>query len=260
MELAHRVALNGVQLDSLDDRILITAVDEAAGKDTITAVSLGAGNGQRINGKRRDTLDLTVKFALRIRNNDMAGRSELLDLVNAWAFPGGLLTLGNRVEKHLQVVLAQAPGGGDQYKWTNEYTMVFRAYGIPFWEDEDATSVTLEQDDAGGGTITVPGSAETVGEIRVQNKSGSTLDGLSVTINGYTMSFSDLGLANNGFLRVDHVLAGGVNVMRARIGSTSVMTKRSGADEFVMVPGVNAIGYAADGEVILQVSVRGRYL
>ena len=47
MILARRVALNGVQLDSLDNRILISAIDEAAGRDNISAVSLGAGDGQR---------------------------------------------------------------------------------------------------------------------------------------------------------------------------------------------------------------------
>ena len=39
MILKRRVALNGVQLDSLDNRILISGFDEAAGRDTIGAVN-----------------------------------------------------------------------------------------------------------------------------------------------------------------------------------------------------------------------------
>lgn len=261
MILAHRAALNGVQLDSLDNRILISSIDEAAGRDNISAVSLGAGSGQRITGTRRDTLDITIKFALNIQKNNMAGRSALLDAVNAWAAPGGVLTIGNRTGKQLQVVLATAPGGGDQFNWTNEFTLVFRAYAIPFWEDVTATSVTLEQDDSGSGILTVPGSAETVGEALIQNKSGGSLDNLSLTINGHTMSFAGLGLTNNGYLTIDHVMtAGGVYAMRARIGNTSVMAARTGDDEFYLKPGANTITWSADGDVIIQVSAKGRYL
>ena len=139
MVLKHRVALNGTQLDSLDNRILIQSVDEAAGKDTITAVSLGGADGQRITGKRRDTLDVTVKFSINERN--MEARSTLLDTINAWAYGGGTLTLNNRTNKNLTVELVQAPGGGDQFKWTSEYTLVFRAYVEPAAKAGDALLV-----------------------------------------------------------------------------------------------------------------------
>lgn len=260
MILKRRVALNGTQLDSLDNRILITGLDEAAGKDQIGAVSLGGGNGQRITRTRRDTLDVTVKFTMNIKSNDMAGRSTLLDKINAWARAGGTLTVGHRSGKQLKVVLAQAPGGGDQFLWSNEFTLVFRAYGIPFWEDTTATTKTLAQDDSGTDTITMPGSAETVGEATIQNKSGSTLDTLSLTVNGYEMEFADLGLANNGYLVIDHIEAGGIYVKRARIGQTSVLDKLTGADEYILKPGANAISYEAGGDVIVQVSAKGRYL
>lgn len=260
MILKRRVALNGVQLDSLDNRILITELNEAAGKDSISAVGLGGGNGQRITGMRRDTLDVTVKFTLNIKNNDMSGRSTLLDKINAWARTGGVLTVGHRSGKQLDVVLAQAPGGGDQFAWSNEFTLLFRAYGVPFWYDTTATTKTLTQDDTGTGTITMPGSAETVGEATIQNKSGNTLDTLSLTVNGYEMEFSDLGLANNGYLVIDHIEAGGIYVKRARIGQTSVLDKLTGADEFILKPGDNAISYEAGGDVIVTVSAKGRYL
>lgn len=260
MILARRVALNGVQLDSLDNRILISAIDEAAGRDNISAVSLGAGDGQRITAKRRDTLDITVKFNLNIKNSDMAGRTALLNAINKWASGGGVLTVGHRSGQQLAVVLAQAPGGGDQYSWANEFTMVFRAYGVPFWEDVTATSQALEQDTSGSGSITMDCSAETIGNVTVQNKSGGEIDSVSVTVNGNEMTFTDLGLTNNAYLTIDHVTTGGACCLRARIGNTSVLALRSGADEFVMKPGANAISFSAEGDVIVTVSAKGRYL
>lgn len=258
MVLKHRVALNGTQLDSLDNRILIQSVDEAAGKDEISAVDIGGADGQRITNKRRKTLDVTVKFS--INSRDMATRSTILDTVNAWAYGGGTMTLNNRTNKNLTVELAQAPGGGDQFKWTSEYTIVFRAYAIPYWQDVSETSETLEQDDEGTGTLTMPGSTESIADALIQNKSGDEIENISLTVNGYTMNFTNVGLANNGYLTIDHVVIGSKYVLRARIGNTSVLAHRSGADEFKVKPGSNSISYTAGGSVIVQVSAKGRYL
>lgn len=260
MQLKRRVALGGTQLDSLDNRILISGIDEAAGKETISAVSVGGADGQRITNRRRDTLDITIKFTMNIKNSDMAARSTLLDKVNKWAQPGGVLTVGHRSGKRLNVVLAQAPGGGDMFNWTNEYTIVFRAYTVPYWEDVTATSAEMTQDDTGTGSITVPGSANTVADVTIVNKSGDTLDAVSLTINNCIIGFSGLGLANNGSLVIDHVTAGGVYAMRAKIGTTSVLAKKTGADEFVLKPGANSISWTAGGDVAITVSARGRYL
>lgn len=259
MILKRRVALNGVQLDSLDNRILISGFDEAAGRDTIGAVNLGAGDGQRITGRRRETLDVTIKFNLNIQNNNMADRDALLDMINAWAAPGGILTAGHKTGKQLNVVLAQAPGGGDQFFWSNEFTLVFRAYAVPFWENIQATSQALTQSSTGEGTLTMPGSADTVAEVLVQNKSGATIDNLVLTANDTQMTFTGLGLANNGYFTLDHQMVKGVYALRARIGETSKLNRMSGDDELILHPGANEISYSAEGAVIATFSARGRY-
>ena len=63
------------------DRIIITGIDEAAGKDNITAAGAAFGFGQRVVNTRRDSLDITVRFALNIKNKNMAAREELLEKV-----------------------------------------------------------------------------------------------------------------------------------------------------------------------------------
>ena len=92
MILSHRVALNGVQLDSVDHRILVQGVDESAGKDQLSAVSVFGGVGQRVTNRHRDYLDVTVRFSLKIKKNDMQARSDVFERVNAWAAPGGWLS------------------------------------------------------------------------------------------------------------------------------------------------------------------------
>jgi len=109
MILKRRVSLGGVQLDSLDNRILISGIDEAAGRDSITGIGSG-GNGQRITKKKRESLDITVKFTLKIRSDEMAEREALLQKIIGWAAPGGWLKLASRPVQLGQRVHHRIPG------------------------------------------------------------------------------------------------------------------------------------------------------
>lgn len=260
MILKRRVALGGEQLDELDDRIIITGIDEAAGKDTINSTAAAAGYGQRITARRRETLDVSVRFALNIKNNNMKARSQLLEKVNAWAANGGWLTLNYRPDRRLYVVLAQAPGEGDMFNWTNEFTMMFRAYSVPYWTNTAATSVSSGTKSSGSMVLDMPGNANSAANVTVQNKSGKTINKVTLTVNGYKMVFDNLALGGTASLVIDHVQTDSLYYLRARIGGTSVMAKRTGANDFIVKPGKNNISFSADRAVNVTVSAGGRYL
>ena len=109
-------------------------------------------------------------------------------------------------------------------------------------------------------TITVPGSAKTEAKVTVTNKSGMTISNVSVTVAGQTMSFEGISLGGNQSLVVDHVQTGRLYYLRARIGNTSVLAKRTGANDFTVNPGNNSISFSATRAVQVTVGVRGRYL
>ena len=222
MQLMRRAALNGVELDSLDDRILIQGIDEAAGRDQVTAVSLGGAPGSRMTGKHRDWLDVTVRFTINEKSYRPGNRDEVMDKVKAWAENGGVLTVNYKTGKQLSVICFQQPAAGD-LATRREYSIVFRAYGVPYWED------------------------------------GGALQNVTVSVNETEMSFTGLNLANNGSLVVDHAEAGGILYLRAMAGEDSVLGKRSGNDELILKPGNNTIAYEASGDVIVTVSAKGRY-
>ena len=258
MQLMRRAALNGVELDSLDDRILIQGIDEAAGRDQVTAVPLGGAPGSRMTGKHRDWLDVTVRFTINEKSYSPGSRDEVMDKVKAWAEEGGVLTVNYKTGKQLRVICFQQPAAGD-LATRREYSIVFRAYGVPYWEDVTATTLTMNQDDEGAGTLTLGGSAASVADVTVVNKSGGALQNVTVSVNETEMSFTGLNLANNGSLVVDHAEAGGILYLRAMIGNDSVLGKRSGRDELILKPGNNTIAYEASGDVIVTVSAKGRY-
>lgn len=260
MILAHRVALNGIWLDELDERINIKAINEGAGKETISAVSAAGGFGQRVVDRRRETLDVTVKFSMLIGPEEMQERSALLERINGWAAGGGYLTVNYRPGRRLRVLCVQAPGAGDQYEWTTVYQITFRAYTVPYWEDSEETSTYSATSTGGEFYLTVPGNTVTVPRVVVENMSGANISGVNLTMGGRAMSFSNLGLGGGQSLVIDHVDTGEIYYLRARIGNTSALRRRTGADDFVMAPGTNKIAFAASRAVRVTVAVRGRYL
>lgn len=265
MRLAHRVSLNGQELDELDNRIIIKGIEEAAGKETISAVSYGGRDGQRITNHRRDTLEVTVKFGLNIRRDALQERSNVFETVNKWASKGGWLKVNYKAGRRIYVICAQAPGAGDQWKRTNEYSITFRAYGVPYWQQEAESALRLQNiSSLTNRAIGVDGSADTVMNVEFKNTSGSTANTFSITVSGKTFAFTDLGLANGETLVIDHTEEG---ILRIRIKSTggsyrSAYNKRTAesADELLISPGTVYVSMTSQRAGTLTVSHAGRYI
>ena len=54
--------------------------------------------------------------------------------------------------------LAQAPGEGDLWAWTNEFKITLRAYEVPYWEDEAESTAEIGSGGVAAGTFLVEGS------------------------------------------------------------------------------------------------------
>ncbi len=264
MILQRRIALNGIWLDEIDNRITISAIDPGDGRENITAVDAASGFGQRITGQRRSTLDLVVRFRIWEHGKTEAGmieRATLLEKVNAWAKDGGILTLNYKPGRRLNVVLAQAPGEGSLWDYTKEFQLTFRAYSVPYWEDELANSVMIGGNlAADSGSCLIEGSAETQCDVVLENTSGATIKGCTVAVGGQEMAFSGLTIPANGALVIDHV--DGLVRIRLKDGDsyTSAMALRDGANDFLVKPGTRPISYSAQRACRLAVNWRNRYL
>ena len=265
MILKRRVALNGVWLDQVDSRIVISSVEPADGKDNISAVDAAAGYGQRITGNRRSTVDMVVKFRILEHGHSGSGqqaRAEVLEKINAWAAAGGELTVDYKPGRRLNVILAQAPGEGSLWDYTKEFTITFRAYAIPYWEDAVASGTSFNAAaGTGSRSIIIEGSAKTQCDVSVANTSGQTMNTCSLSVGGQGMSFTGLGLASGETLVIDHV----DGLVRIRIRGTggayrSAMAMRTGADDYMVTPGTVACGYTLEKAGRITVGWRARYL
>lgn len=265
MILAHRVALNGVELDELDERINIKSVEGGAGKMSISAQATAGGSGQRITGWHRDTMDVIVKFSMTIMPEELEARNAVLEKINAWAAEGGYLTVNYKANRRVFVECVQAPGEGDLYEWTTVYSITFRAYAVPYWEEAAEVSRTSAVGSAEGVSMDVAGSAETEADITLQNMSGMIINNVTVRAGDSVISFTGLGLEGNERLVIRHEIIGRKKLLRILIAGgaeRSVLAKRTqeSSDDLAVKPGTRAFSFSADRACQMTVGVRGRFV
>lgn len=256
MILTRRVALGGAQLDEIHSAIVIRRVDTGVPHEAVGAVNRMGGAGQRMTMRHWETLEVGVAYAIDIPKRQLVLRREIFDAVNTWALQGGWLTTTSQPGKRMWAEKTVIPSSGDLWDWMDEYTITFRAYGVPFWQDATATTVT-ETLSSGTVSINVGGNVESVLNATFENTSGSTISEFSISAGGNTLSLNGLSLANGATLTITHGTDG---LLRILAGSASVMDKRSGSDDLYVKPGLRSVTVSAGGEGELTVSCYGRYV
>lgn len=262
--MAHRVALDGVQLDEIDDRIMIHRVETGDGRPSISTVGF-PGDGSRVTNISRASLDIVVKFYIRLKKRRMEEREELLEKINAWACAGGKLTVNTKSERFIQVFMAQGAVAGDPWEWTKEYQIVFRACGVPYWQQLNPNTVMRQNVTTGSIVIGVGGSAQTALDVIFKNTSQSAISTFSISTGESALSFTGLALAAGETLVIDHKDNGKKNVLRIGILNTagvrrSVMDKRAGDDDLYVLPGTHTVAITAGGAGQITVSSCGRFI
>jgi hypothetical protein len=268
--LRHRVALNGAELDELDGRIIIQSVRTDSGKTSMTGISLFRRDGQRLTNVQRDTIDVEIGFGLLIRKTDMAARAELLDIVNRWAYAaakengGAWLTVNYKVNRRMWVVLADPAEEGDLKDWANTFTITFRAYGVPYWQEISGQSYISNVGSSQFTIMDIGGSAQTVANIELHNESGQRIDTVTLRVGDSYMGFTGLGLDGNESLIIHHDNNGMLRIWIRNASNQfrSAMAQRawSSADDLYVNPGKQTVGFSAQRACKMTVTVYGRYL
>ena len=257
MILSKRVALGGVQLDELHERIVIRSIDPGVPTETTQATPRMGGYGQRITAQHWDTLEVSVSFAINIEKRLMAERRAVFEAVTAWAMKKGWLTVNWLPNRRLWVDKVVIPGSGDVWDWTAEYTIVFRAYNVPFWQDELPAQMSSGTASSGRVWLAAGGNIGSVLDVSFRNMSGMTINNFWVQANGNRITLSNLGLGGSDTLAISHGTDG---MLRITAGGSSVYNRYTGADDLYVNPGSVAVDFAADRAGILTVQNYGRWV
>lgn len=269
MILSRRVALDGVQLDEADERILIQRISTENIKGSASAVGRLNRDGSRRTGGARETLDVVVQFTIRAYGRYMEERESVLEAANAWAARalsvGRWLTTSTRPERKIRVRLETPATMDNARDATATFKITFRSYGVPYWVDTDDARGSGVSGSGISGSLTLPcgGSARTAADVTLENTSGATINTATVTAGSSKIELSGLGMNAGESLVMDHDSEG---ILRIRIqnGSSyrSALSCRTAgsADDLYIWPGQNTVSFTAQRACRARAWARGRYL
>lgn len=258
MRLSRRVALNDAELDAIHEAIVIRGVNTGIPHEGLEAVNRMGGWGQRITRQHWESMDVTVTFAIDVPKWNLELRRQIWEDVISWAIGGGWLTVNFMPDRRFFADHVILPSSGDLWAWTDDFTITFRAYSVPFWQDVDPTAIAGRGVSSFSGTLGVRGHFRTVADVTFKNTSGSTMTTFSITVGGRTIALTGISLANNADLVISHGTDG---LLRVTAGGVSVYNKitAESADDLYVDPGTVNISMTAGKSGNVTVSVYGRY-
>ena len=256
MRSRYLAALDGVELSAIAPEIIVTDITHNAPVREIRASSIAGRNGKLYTRTVTSSTGVTVSFE--IHTPDVRRRAAIMEDVQRWAMPGGVVTTSDRPDRVLRVVCESLPTVGSAKNWTGVCSVGFVAYAVPFWEDETPSRVSITGN--GRKSLFVTGFAAPAGvEAKVTNTGSGAISSVTLTAGETSMTFSGLALEAGQTMTLAHDARG---LLTARIGSTSVLDKRTAAssDELELEPCRNAtLDATTDGTASTTFEVRGRY-
>ena len=256
MRSRYLAALDGVELSAIAPEIIVTDITHSAPVREVRTSDIAGRNGKLYTRTITSSTGVIVSFE--IHTPDVRRRAAIMEDVQRWAMPGGVLTTSDRPDRVLRVVCESLPTIGSAQKWTGTCSIGFVAYAVPFWEDETPRRVTISGN--GSKSLFVPGFAAPASvEASVKNTGSSAISSVKLTAGDTSMTFSGISLSSGQTMTLAHDARG---LLTARVSGTSVLDKRTAAssDELELEPGKNAaLSVTTNGTSSTTFEVRGRY-
>ena len=257
MRTRYMVGLDGVELSAIAPEIIVTDITHNAPVREVRASDIAGRNGKLYT--RTVTSSTGVAVSFEIHTPDVRRRAALMEEVQRWAMPRGVLTTSDRPDRVLRVVCESPPTIGSAQKWTGVCSIGFVAYAVPFWEDETPRFVSITGN--GSKSLFVPGFAAPAGvEAKVTNTGSGAISSVTLTAGDTSMTFAGVLMESGQTMTIANDTRG---LLTARIGGESVLDKRTPAssDELELDPGKHAtLSVTTDGTASTTFDVRGRYV
>lgn len=250
----YSVTLNNTTLASLDSSILVLDVNYPARNTQDKTFEIAKRHGSRFYDRKFGEAYVTVSFE--IHEYDISDRQEVCAKVVKWAKNGGVLEINDRPGQYLQCVCTSFPTVESARNWTDPLSITFTGYAIPFWQEKTAVTKTLTGTDDGG-VLNVPGNVDDA-LVECQVTAGASVTTFSLTVNNTTMTLSGLSLSSGNVVSITYDTNG---IQSIKQGNTSLLSKRTGADDLLALCGEsNELYISADASITAVFSVKGLWL
>lgn len=123
----------GGKFSEIADEVVLLDIIEQPAETDVQTVDFAGGHGMRVGNVRRKSL--SVQLVYTINTQDPAKWAAAHDKVVQWAVKADSLTVSTRPGKKLTGKFYIPPAMGSVLRWTQELTITFTAYGVPFWQD-----------------------------------------------------------------------------------------------------------------------------
>lgn len=246
-------SVNGEDMYLIDPRIYIEDIEESVKNSAET--DKRPHYGQTLVGAvGHETVTVTVSFM--IKEPDRAKRQQIITKINGWA-KEGWLTVSTRPWQRIYAVCTQ-PANTEAFAWSESMRLVFTAYDEAYWQasvpvtvSDSGTSLTL--------AVNPLGTHRSCLEAEITNVSGSAVNTLSLAVNGQTMAFEGLNLANNKTLVLGYDEH---HYLFAKVDGVSKLSCRtaSSADDLWLKPGIaNTVQCTCQRNCGVKLIARGAY-
>lgn len=244
------VLLNGVSLLSLDENIIIRDISYQPPEIEHTVTALAGRNGGIVTGKRKAESSVVVTFGLYAYSTQ--ARNKALQTVVSWAKNGGILETSDRPDQYLDCVCTGLPSVNSVVGWTDDLSITFTAYAMPFWQSLDCVRIAATSSNSPVSTF-IPGNDKTLVDA-VLTATGSVTE-ITVTAGETSITLSGLTLSSGDVVTISH---DSNYLIRIRKGNDSLLANRtslSSDDLEVMCGQVNS--FSVSSGVTAEFSVKG---
>lgn len=248
----YKAWIDNVALHELDNAIYITDIKEKTPKINAVTAAKPSGGGLHLLRLRRDSLSISIRFA--IRAYDIATRKRIMTKVRRWAHEG-YLTINDRPGQRLWVVCEKPPAVESALKWTAETEVTFTAYESPWWEG-DTPSTASCSGTSGHAVLNNPGDSQSFLDASITPSAALTT--LTVRANGQALDFTGLSISAGSKIEISHEHNG---ILTVKAGSTSLLAFRTAksADDILLDVGKTTVNFTADADCNVTFSTWGRY-
>lgn len=256
----YEAYIDGVALTSINNNIIITDISHKPASIQQKTARVANRDGSRVVGSYADAASVGVKFL--IREYDILKRQEICQKIAQWATQGTYITTNDRRWQKLRCVCEQTPTIESSKNWTDEITMTFKGYNPPYWQEINATKVTL------GGTN---GATSGNTSVHVLGNVKNTLIGAKITakasistvylaVNSKVIGLAGLSLSSGDVVTIDY--DDDMNI-RIKKGSTSLLGKRTAesADDLLVDCGkMNTFSFESSAAAVVEFTIRGWWM
>lgn len=254
-----QVSLDNQALQDIDPAIVVLDVVENDPAFTVASNVNAKYNGSMFFESYRTELSVTITVYIHERR--MLRKSLIVQKIQQWAQNGGKLRVGHRRGQFLDCKLSRPVGAGSAWQWSEAVQIVFTAYAVPYWQDEQVTTAaSTASAQTHSFSITPPGTADHC-RMSFEATAVEAMTQLEVknTLNGSKIAFTGLSVPVGGIIKAEYK----DGFLGLFLGNESIMGKRTAdsTDDIILQQRKsNTIEATANGAFTIICTAKGLYL